>query len=56
MCILPSNVGADIIKKHDILNIGIQHLHVLDEIQNLSFWFNMCINSQSATNIDFKSF
>jgi hypothetical protein len=56
MCILSSNVGDDIIKKHDMLNIGFQHLHVLDEIQNLSFWFNMCINSQSAANIDLKSF
>ncbi len=53
MCVLSSNVVDDILNKDHVSNHGFESMHVIDEVQNLSLLFDMCVNSQSSMNKDF---
>jgi hypothetical protein len=50
MCVLSLDVIIDIINKQSISNNGFESMHVIDEIQNLSLLFDMCVNSQFPIN------
>jgi hypothetical protein len=39
--------------KNSVSNHGFVSMHVIDEVQNLSLLFDMCVNSQSSMNTDF---
>jgi hypothetical protein len=45
-CVLSLDVIINIINKQSTSNNGFESIHVIDEIQNLSLLFNMCVNSQ----------
>jgi len=45
MCVLSSNVVNDILSKDHVSNHGFESMHVIIEVQNLSFLFDMCVNS-----------
>jgi len=53
MCVLSSNVVDDILNKDHVSNHSFENMHVIDEMQNLSLLFDMCVNSQSSMNKDF---
>jgi len=53
MCFLSSDVIDGIINKYNVSNHGFVSMHVIDEVQNLSLLFDMCVNSQSSMNKDF---
>jgi hypothetical protein len=42
MCVLSSNVVDDIFNKDHVSNHSFENMHVIDEVQNLSFLFDMC--------------
>ncbi len=39
--------------KNSVSNHGFVSMHVIDEVQNLSLLFDMCVNSQSSMNKDY---
>jgi hypothetical protein len=55
MCILSSNVGGDIIKKMTFKTVAFKTCMFLMKWKTYHFDLT-CVNSQSATNIDLKSF
>jgi hypothetical protein len=50
MCVLSSDVAYDIVRKKNVSHHGFENMHVINEMQNLSLLFHMCVNSQSFMN------
>jgi hypothetical protein len=48
ICVLSSDVIDDILNKDQVSNHSFESMHVIDVVQNLSFLFDMCVNSQSS--------
>jgi hypothetical protein len=53
MCVLFLDVIDDIINKDNVSNHGFESMHFINEMQNLSLLYDMCVNSQCSMNKDF---